>query len=191
MAQLQETNKSRKENSGFSRADSSASTRVDSGTLGRTAATAAGRVGLAARHQQVALNTPSRQSSTRERPSQVAEIALGSGDQKVPRGTKRSLIRLEALGRRRPRQQFSNLQFNLKLNSYNWSIRQAWLGASDTQRKGYIRVRYNAPSLTYWVFAHLAPIPGFRRRPDFRPTSRAGVGRCIPLGGRLGGFITP
>ena len=50
---------------------------------------------------------------------------------------------------------------------------------------------YNAPSLTYWVFAHLAPIPGSQRRPDFRPPSRAGVARCIPLGVGLGGFVTP
>ena len=53
------------------------------------------------------------------------------------------------------------------------------------------RCNCKTPTLPDWVFAHLPSGPGFRRRPDFRPTSRAGVGRCIPLGGRLGGFITP
>ena len=61
-----------------------------------------------------------------------------------------------------------------------------------TQQEVYWYLQYcKAPTLPDWVFAHLPSGPGFRRRPDFRPPSRAGVGRCIPLGGRLGGFVTP
>ena len=73
-------------------------------------------------------------------------------------------------------------------NSATWVLHTEALYCSIRLPRTAVRYRYwygKTPSLTYWVFTHLAPIPGFRRRPGVHPPSRARVARCIPFGGEV------